>query len=80
MTLITKLNEANRPQKIISTLILCRCLMDISTSFSSQNLLSLLNVHYDQEKQTFQEFHTVVSILPNFEYVLLVYFLVPYLN
>ena len=54
--------------------------MDISSSFSSQNLLSLLNVHYDQEKQTFQEFHTVVSILPNFKYVLLVYFLVPYLN
>ena len=47
--------------------------MDISKSFSSQNILSLLNV--DQEKQTFHEYHTVVSILPNFKYVLLLFIL-----
>ena len=70
ITLITKLIEADRPQKIISALILCRCLIENSQSFNSQSLLPLFNVHYNEETQTYQEYNTVVSILPNSKYAL----------
>lgn len=71
ITLITKLIKADRPQKIISALILCRCLIEISQSFNYQSMLSLLNVHYDEEKQSYQEYNVIASILPNSKYALL---------
>ena len=63
MTLVETLNNTVLSKKIISGLILCRCLMEISKSYGCKSILSLLSVQYDQERKLCYEYDTVVSLL-----------------
>lgn len=57
------------PEKILSGLILCRSLMEISDVVYDEAILSLLCVQYDEENEQCYEYETIASKLPSFEYV-----------
>ena len=63
MTLVEALNNTVSSKKILSGLILCRCLMEISKSYGCKSILSLLSVQYDQENKVCFEYDTVMSLL-----------------
>lgn len=70
MSLTRKLsNMPPTPEKILSGLILCRSLMEISDVICDEIILSLLCVQYDEENERCYEYDTINSKLPSFEYV-----------
>lgn len=66
---LSKVESSDHPSKILSGLVLCRCLVEISLSKLSGNVLKrillTLAVSYDETKSFCPEFETITSAINN---------------
>ena len=67
MSICENLICTEQPQRILSSLILCRILMNITESFSDEKILLPLCVQYYEEKQQCHEYEIIASNLTTFQ-------------